>query len=125
MTPEEHSILVDAIHDTATVIHKGQRMNERIKKLAEQAGLVQGGWANAHPVKIWKEDPDNPGSLEKFAQLLVAECVNVLDPDGEYTAKYKHSHTPGPDGLRTVLSQEHFYEMMAANKLKKHFGAAE
>ena len=28
MTPEEHRILVDAIHDSATVIHKGKRMNE-------------------------------------------------------------------------------------------------
>ena len=28
---DEHKILVDAIHDSATIIHKGQMMNERIK----------------------------------------------------------------------------------------------
>ena len=31
LTTDEHKILVDAIHDSATIIHKGQMMNERIK----------------------------------------------------------------------------------------------
>ena len=39
LTPDEHNIIVDAIHDSATVIHKGQRMNERIKLLVEQDGF--------------------------------------------------------------------------------------
>ena len=54
-------------------------MNERIRELAEQAGLVQGGWANADRVKIWKEDPDNPGSLKRFAELIVKECSYLAD----------------------------------------------
>ena len=31
LTTDEHKILVDAIHDSTTIIHKGQMMNERIK----------------------------------------------------------------------------------------------
>ena len=50
----------------------------RIKELALQAGLVQGGWSNADLVKIWKEDADNPGSLEKFAELIVRECMSII-----------------------------------------------
>ena len=46
-------------------------MNERIKLLAEQAG---GG-----PSK-WYTDPD---VLEKFAELIVKECCDILDP-GEH-----------------------------------------
>lgn len=30
LTPDDHRILIDAIHDSATVIHKGQRMNEKL-----------------------------------------------------------------------------------------------
>lgn len=33
LTPGEHSILVDAIHDSATVIHKGQIMNEKTEAM--------------------------------------------------------------------------------------------
>lgn len=87
-------------------------MDERIRLLAEQAEL--------NATLLFNKD-----KLEKFAELIVGECVSVLDPNGEYTEKYKNSHTPGPDGLRQVLSHEHFHEMMAANKLKKHFGVEE
>ncbi len=86
-------------------------MNKRIQKLAEQAGYSKDFLAIGLP-----------NNMEKFAELIVRECVSVLDPDGEYSEKFKYSHTPGPNGLRTILSEEHFYEMMAANKLKKHFG---
>lgn len=53
-------------------------MNERIEKLAEQAGMVRGGYANT-PEKImtWREHFDNPGSLEKFAELIVKECLTL------------------------------------------------
>jgi len=87
-------------------------MNERIQELAEQAGM-----------NIVDDKFSTYGKFaEKFAELIVAECVNVLDPSGEYTEKYKHSHTPGPDGLRQVLSQEHYFEMLASKKIKQHFG---
>jgi len=86
-------------------------MSKRMRELAEQAGYYI--------------DPDFDIEFEVFAELLVRECVNVLDPNGEYTEKYKHSHTPGPDGLRQVLSQEHYFEMLASKKIKQHFGVEE
>lgn len=91
-------------------------MNELIERLAEQCYEHDQSWTGVGQ-RIFNK--------EKFAQLIVGECVSVLDPNGEYTEKYKNSHTPGPDGLRQVLSHEHFHEMMAANKLKKHFGVEE
>ena len=85
-------------------------MNERIKQLAEQAGLVPGGYANT-PEKImtWREQFDNPGSLEKFAELIVKECIDVATKDW-YT----------PDGYGTVSGQAKAVEF-----IKEHFGIKE
>ena len=59
-------------------------MNERIKELAEQAGLKQRIWNSlGKELPMWQEDPDNPG-LAKFAELIVRECANICqDIDGE------------------------------------------
>jgi hypothetical protein len=61
-------------------------MNERIKELAKQAGLKQRIWNSlGKELPMWQEDPDNPG-LEKFAELIVRECVKVcsgVEEDGE------------------------------------------
>jgi hypothetical protein len=50
-------------------------MNERIKKLAEQAMEPEDGavW--------WVGD----GDLKKFAELIVQECVNCYSPDDSAT----------------------------------------
>ena len=90
-------------------------MNERIRQLLNEATVgLEPDLSPQRTVTL--------NEMEKFAELIVAECVNVLDPNGEYTEKYKHSHTPGPDGLRQVLSQEHYFEMLASKKIKQHFG---
>ena len=68
LTPDEHRILVDAIHDSATVIHKGQRMNERIRELAVKN-------APAWMTDMGQLYPD----IEKFAELIVRECINIGD----------------------------------------------
>jgi hypothetical protein len=47
-------------------------MNERIKELAEQAGYSKDFVAIGLP-----------NNMEKFAELIVKECMNVLDP-GEH-----------------------------------------
>jgi len=56
-------------------------MNPRIKELAKQAGLVQTKWADADTerVRIWQESLNNPGSLEKFAELIVRECAEIAN----------------------------------------------
>jgi len=82
-------------------------MNKRILELAEQAGMVRGGYANT-PDKImtWRESFDNPGSLEKFALLIVQECAHVA-----------WQHTPDTEELE--------YSHLISNKIKQHFGVEE
>ena len=52
-------------------------MNEHIKQLAEQAGLVRNGDIG---MKRWegpRSDSISDQDLEKFAQLIVRECATV------------------------------------------------
>jgi hypothetical protein len=78
-------------------------MNERIRKLAEQAGLKQRIWNSlGKELPMWQEDPDNPG-LEKFAELIVAECGDVA-----YNAYWEN-----PETVRGIHIKE---------KIKQHFG---
>ena len=69
LTTDEHKILIDAIHDSATIIHKGQMMNERIKLLAEQAGIY----------KLDLSDETEYWIIEKLAELIVLECAKIAD----------------------------------------------
>ena len=46
-------------------------MNERINELAEQAGYSKEFLAIGLP-----------NNMEKFAELIVKECIQVLDPGG-------------------------------------------
>lgn len=83
LTPDEQGMLVDAIHDSATVIHKGQRMNERIRELAEQAELEY----NFDPM-LWLK-------YEKFAELIVFECVKAVmngTKEGDHYAQLIEQH---------------------------------
>ena len=68
LTSDEQGMLVDAIHDSATVIHKGQRMNKRITELMLEAGKTIPGDKHI--------DAD---FCEKFAELIVRECANVAN----------------------------------------------
>ena len=70
LTTDEHKILVDAIHDSATIIHKRQMMNERIKQLAEQASHQS---PDGYRVTI----PYSKDFAEKFAELIVRECADI------------------------------------------------
>ena len=68
-------------------------MNEKIRELAEQAGY------STDPVPYL-----NPGvdpRLEKFAELIVRDCIKAVDNSGGDNAEY---HT---------------------DSIKKHFGVAE
>ena len=57
-------------------IQRKHHMNNRIQQLALQAGLKQRIWNSlGKELPMWQEDPDNPG-LEKFAELIVRECMD-------------------------------------------------
>jgi hypothetical protein len=58
-------------------------MKQSLREFAKQAGLSQTKWADAQPgrdpVRIWQESLNNPGALERFAQLIIDECAEVAN----------------------------------------------
>jgi hypothetical protein len=76
-------------------------MNERIRELAEQAGIDTTDFENC-PIELYGAEQQ----LKKFAELIVKECATVA-----YNKQYKHSaaHTRGD----------------CAEAIKKHFGVEE
>ena len=74
-------------------------MNERIKELARDAGLLV-------------HNPDGvPTKLERFADLIIQECLLTLEPD------------PMAPAIRYNV-EEKFYKR-SANKIKQHFYGVE
>ena len=59
-------------------------MNERIKELAEQAGFF--------PMELTQVGP----SVEKFAELIVRECIDIIAP---YTVRMSR---PGEEYLHPI-----------------------
>lgn len=102
LTPDEHNIIVDAIHDSATVIHKGQRMNERIKEIASQVldELVPETWVALGYDKI-KE------IQFRTAELIVRECAEMVRIQNEQ-----------------FMQNESHYGVVSTDVLK-HFGVEE
>jgi hypothetical protein len=78
-------------------------MNERIKELAEQAGVFAGDFAGAGLYSI-----HNKEEVEKFAELIVQECAGLF-PNVYVEIETDYGHTP----------------VIAADYIKKHFGVEE
>ena len=81
-------------------------MNERIKLLAREAGLLV-------------HNPEGvPTKLEKFAELIVRECADVIQK--EVSMKYK-------DGGETeeFMGGHYASSLLARVKIKRHFGVEE
>ena len=51
-------------------------MNERIKKLAEQAGFEITPWGNESVPCVHQEGPIDV-ELEKFAELIIRKCADI------------------------------------------------
>lgn len=83
-------------------------MNERIKELAEQAGAET--WSRA-PMRAITGLAFTDENLEKFAELIVQECLLALEPD------------PMAPAINYDVEQK-FYQR-SADKIKKHFGVEE
>ena len=74
-------------------------MNERIKQLALQAGVTgyfAAGTELATPIPLSPE-------MEKFAQLIVRECIGVIEDSEGYSQYFPH----------------------VTENIEKHFGVAE
>jgi hypothetical protein len=75
-------------------------MNERIKELAEQNGFI-------HSWQPPGEQYDKLQALEKFAELIVRECIQVVDGMAD----------PEEDSDRYVWALHN-----ASEKIREHFG---
>ena len=49
-------------------------MNERIKQLADEAGVKYSLWVGSKPATYMTYD-----ELEKFAELIVRECLDIVN----------------------------------------------
>ena len=83
-------------------------MNERIQQLAEQAGLKHHNWiTNESNVKDGDFKYPRLEDYEKFAELIVRECIQVGGPEDSYT----------DDWFKAKAD--------SINKIKQHFGVEE
>jgi len=83
-------------------------MNERIRELAEQATKKYDRLGNEIPFA----QPD----LEKFAELIVKECIDVVKPTQHHEV-WAQSYLGGVDGLDLLHSK--------IKHIKEHFGVEE
>jgi hypothetical protein len=91
-------------------------MNERIKELKEQAMEWVPNMA----------DPDTKIRLlnaEKFAQLIVQECIDILETEIELVKGYKSTACNDFDVRWHEGKIKHFTQLV--EKSKKHFGVEE
>jgi hypothetical protein len=80
-------------------------MNERIKLLAEQAGLKHHNWiTNKSNVKDGNFKYPRLEDYEKFAELIVWDCIDIIAP---YTVRMSR---PGEEYLHPI------------QEIRKHFG---
>jgi hypothetical protein len=106
-------------------------MNERIKKLAEQAGgefwqRLENDVVN--PEAYITFDP--PESLEKFAELIVLECAQVLETNGDNQRTIRMTESTGHnkttdwmEGYEEAVKQYGgFLLKKNAKQIKQHFG---
>jgi hypothetical protein len=82
-------------------------MNEKIKTLSQKAGAI-GIWNDYMPFQGMID-------LDKFAELIVRECVDVLRQDGELAK------------MQCVPSATYTYAALnrGANVVRDHFGIEE
>jgi hypothetical protein len=80
-------------------------MNERIQKLAEQAGFIDGGTNHTAYMNF---------DHEKFAELIVKECAEQIIAKGTDWVDFAPSQT----GVRPE-----YWNM--AQQIKQHFGVEE
>lgn len=81
-------------------------MNERIQALAEQA-------KNSVPQGILGVDKWIESYNEKFAELIVQECIGIVRPTQHHEA-FAQSYLGDVDGLELLDGKVH--------DIKKHFG---
>jgi hypothetical protein len=104
-------------------------MNKRITELAKQAGLKQTKWADAEtgvePVRIWQESLNDPGALERFAELIVKDCCDLLVKQGDEWLEFA-KNPPKDYGHHSSNALFTAFRLKedAVDNLKEHFGVS-
>ena len=75
-------------------------MNERIRELAKQTGYI---WHASGDPKVYEFTPEK---LDKFAELIVAECLDIVEDEDDGSMDTK--------AVRWAMI-----------RIKKHFGVEE
>ena len=88
-------------------------MNQRIKQLAKQTGYI---WHASGDPQIYEFTPEK---LEKFAELIVRECINEIAYIGKANEVFGDRTDRG--GLNHIL----WTTETAIEKIKQHFGVEE
>jgi hypothetical protein len=83
-------------------------MNEKIKLLAEQAGLGQERWTTAEQFNSF---------LDKFGELIVAECVEIIESQ-QVPVGNSAAGEMAADWTIAALSE-------CRTEIKEHFGGKE
>jgi hypothetical protein len=78
-------------------------MNDRIRELAEQSGVVMRGTFGK---------PMNIDELEKFAELIVGECISMADKESERYSNLDQEYC--------AMAMDNYRELV-----RKHFGVEE
>jgi len=96
-------------------------MNERIKQLAKEAGYYLYDLTETHEIKTVETDSkDEWITLEKFAELIVRECIGILETEIELVKGYKSTACNDFDVRWHEGKIEHFDKLV--EKSKEHFG---
>jgi len=92
-----------SIHDTGILSNK---MNERIKELAEQAGIITN-----LDTDFFEKDPNKWVDYysEKFAELIVRECIGIVE-----------NLSPGYKDYRDQIEDAFRRDCVA--RMEQHFG---
>lgn len=73
-----------------------------IKRMAKEAGMVEGPYANGSTERIWQENREFPDALEMFASLVAKECINIIVK--EIGDQAKQGITENVRGLKQAIS---------------------
>ena len=94
-------------------------MNERIRQLAEQAESIRLKYDQA----TMKTERIQEFDKQKFAELIVRECVQQLDRNVAYEILCSDEMPPKDNHWEGFVSENIVNTL--SNHIKKHFGVAE
>ncbi len=94
---------------------------ERFRELARQAGILI-DWGEDIKVGRWGIGGKYE-NMQKFAELIVRECIGILETETELVKGYKSTACNDFDVRWHEGKIEHFAKLI--EKSKKHFGVEE